>query len=184
MCEAPVTEVVLKMHAAAIPPDEAGLIELKTLNDGVGLIDSWQLTPAALLDCRQLEKRLARMVVRIAHEPRVERRYEAALSLLATVALQDDQDGILMALDYAEEALTEAEPQNPLVQRALALGEELDPVTFFDVEAELFERLAYALARLSDPVLIERCLDAAVTRVRSPSFNLEEMPAFLEAARL
>lgn len=87
MCETPETEIVLKMHAAAIPPDEAGLIELKTLDDGVGLTDSWQLTSAALLDCRQLEKRLARMVVRIAQESRVERRHEAALSLLATIAL-------------------------------------------------------------------------------------------------
>ena len=88
-----------------------------------------------------------------------------------------------MALDYAEEALTGTEEANSLVERALALGEELDPVTFFDVEAELFERLAYALARLSDPVLIEHCLAAAVTRVRTPSFNLEEMAAFVEAAR-
>ncbi|WP_191555039.1 MULTISPECIES: hypothetical protein [Brevundimonas] len=37
MREAPVTEVVLKMHAAAIPPDEAGLIELKTLTDALGV---------------------------------------------------------------------------------------------------------------------------------------------------
>lgn len=167
------------------PAESSGLVAVATLDENGVKTQHWQLTAEALLICRDLEKRLDRMVHRVARAPDQQRRYSSALALLSTVGLQTDHDGILIALDYTSEALRDPLQSDPVFERAMALGEELEPAfTFDDPHGELaFPRLAFALARLEDPNLMERCLGAAVTRLREGRFDLDEMASLIEAMR-
>ena len=185
MCDEAELVLVGNIPTGPGPAEQSGLVEVVTLSEKDGSTQIWKLTPQALVSARDLEKRLDRMVRQVAQSGDLQRRYYGALSLMTSIGCQDDRDGLLIAMDHAGDALGDVLKRDPVFDRAAALGEELEPAFVFDdPHGELaFPRLAFAIARLEDPLLTERCLTAAVTRIREGEFDLDEMAAFIEALR-